>query len=403
MRSPRLAAAVVAAPLLLGGCKIFDDSTDPDTVSMPKSVGMVVLESDFTTSGGFGVDPDTHATSEPIGISWDADPQLRRLVDPSGKEHLFVLGRHLGRLMEIDRTAKPLRDGDARYWSVVDDGADPASANPYDAAYAPDGSLWVTRYFQSSLAILDADGKRTGTVDLKAWADADGRPEMTAITILDGIAYVALARLAATADDPTPGPTAMGSIVVAIDTKTHAVSQAFPSGALPVPTPAARFRHAVFGPPKQLFLSCLGAPMSKLQVAGGIVKLDFEAKTQTLVLDGRALAPASGATFRGFVSGYDVLDDERGFAIVASMETADNPTSVVEFNPSTGTIVSAVWYGRSSFQLFDLAIADDRLLIADRYPYDPAIVVLDASDGATIGRVKTQLPPVELVLIRPQN
>lgn len=364
-----------------------------------------MLASDFTTSGVLSVDPDTHSGRSLASIEWDPDPELRRLVDPSGREHLFVLGRHLGRLMEIGRDGSPVRrqDGSPRYWSVVDEGAEPSSANPFDVAYAPDGSLWVTRYNQTSLVILDADGKRTGTVDLRGWADADGRPEMTAIAIVDGIAYVALARLASTPDDPMPGPTAMGSIIVAVDTSTHAVSQAFPTGALPVPNPVERFRHAVNGPRTQLYLACRGAPLSKVKVPGGLVKLDVAAKTQTLALDGRALTPVQGTTFRGFLSGYEVLDDERGFAIVASMETSDNPTSVVEFNPATGKIVSPVWYAKSSYTLFDLVLADDRLLVADRTDDALAIVVLDATNGSTIGRVPTLLPPVEMVLLRSQK
>jgi hypothetical protein len=413
VRSPRLAPAFrLLAPLALVGCTVFSDPVDPDTTAMPKSVGMIVIESDFQTGAAFAVDPDTHAGSgHDPDILWDPDPQLRRLIDPSGVEHLFVLGRRLGRIMEINRKAEPVTVYDAaahkdviRYWSVVDDGADPSSADPYDAAYAPDGSLWVTRYFQSSLVILDASGKRTGTVDLKAWADADGNPEMTAIAIIGNTAYVALARLGyASKEDTMPGPTAMGSIIVAIDTTTHAVTQAFPSGALPVPTPVERFRHAVYGPATQLFLACRGAPLSLNKVPGGLVRLDFAAKTQTLVLDGRELTPVGGTTFRGFVSGYDVLDDERGFAVIASMESSDNPTSVVEFNPTTGKIVSPVWYGRSTYKLFDLAIADDRLLVADRTDDALAVVVLDASDGTTIGRVTTALPPVEMVLLRPQK
>lgn len=396
-----------ALPLLVAGagCQYFADPVDPDTAAMPRSVGMVVVQSDFTSGGSLTVDPDTHATYEPATIAWDPDPEIRRLIDPSGDEHLFVIGRRFGRLMEIQRDGRfiPRAGSDEpRYWSVVDDGADPASANPYDAAYAPDGTLWVTRYNQPSLVILDANGNRTGTVDLKAFADADGIPEMTAIAILDGVAYVALARLSAAAGETYPGPTAGGSIIVAIDTATRAITQPF-AGPLPVPTPVERFRHAVFGPTTQLFLACRGAPLSKTKVPGGLVQLDFAAKTQRVVLDGSALTPVGAETFRGFVSGYDVLDDERGFAVLASMDDPANPTSVVEFNPTTAKIVSKVWYGRSEYMLFDLAIADDRLLVADRARDNQAIVVLDASDGATLGRVPTRLPPVELVILRSRD
>jgi hypothetical protein len=376
-------------------CSKIYDPQDPATTAIPKGLGLVVVESDFGgTSYVEAIDTDTHAIVGKGGLFVDADPLLRRVVDPGGTEHLFIIGRKNGKLTEIDRAGAALRT-----ISVVDDGADPISADPDDVAIAPDGKLWVTRYLQSTLLVLNADGTRAGTVDLSKLADADGRPEMSAIAIVGGIAYVALARLSPSVGGSDPAPTDYSSIV-SIDTQTQPwIPKLFQI--LPVPTPRERFRHALYGPATDLWISCLGAPRSVPASPGALVKIDVTGKNDPqVVLDGTKLL-LNGKATRGFVNGYEVYDADRGWAVVASIDSPDNPTSVVEFNPTTGQIVSNVWFGRDAFDLWDLALADDRLLVLDRNRQDPAIVVLDASDGSLIEpRITTRLAPVELVVLR---
>jgi hypothetical protein len=390
-------AALAALATANASCSKLYDPQDPATTSMPKGVGLLVVESDFGgTSYVEAIDTETHAIVGKGGLFVDADPLLRRLVDPAGTEHLFIVGRKNGKLTEIDRAGAPLRT-----ISVVDDGLDATSANPYDVAIAPDGKLWVTRYNQPTLLVLNADGTRAGTVDLSTLADPDGRPEMAAIAIVGGIAYVALDRLSPSVGGSDPAPTDYSSIVSIDTTSQPWTAKLFQK--LPVPTPRERFRHAQFGPATDLWISCLGAPRSVPPSPGALIKIDLTGKNDPkVVLDGTQLMLDGKAT-RGFVNGYDVYDDERGWAVIASIESTDNPTSVVEFNPTTGQIVSNVWYGRGTFDLWDIALADDRLLVLDRNRQDPAIVVLDASDGSLIEpRITTRLAAVELVILRSQ-
>ncbi len=364
---------------------------------MPKGVGLLVVESDFTSSYVQAIDSDTHAIVGDKGKFIDRDPELRRLVDAAGTEHIFIVNRATGTLAEVDRAGTRVRT-----ISVVDDGADPSSADPYDVAIAPDGKLWVTRYFQSTLLVLDADGTRAGTVDLSKLADADGRPEMSAIAIVGNVAYVALQRLSPGLGGSDPAPTDYSSIVT-IDTQTTPWIPKF-FQKLPVPTPRERFRRAAYGPATELWISCLGAPRSVPPSPGALVKIDTTGLADPqVILDGTQLM-LNGKATRGFINGYDVYDSERGWAVVASIEDTANPTSVVEFNPTTRQIVTNIWYARGTFDLWDVALADDRLLVLDRNHLDPAIVVLDASDGSLIEpRITTTLPPVELVLLRSQN
>ena len=389
---PSLALVALAC----GSCQAIANAQDPDTAAMPPNVGVVVVESDFQSAAIEAIDTDTHALVTNTGLFVDSDPELRRVLDPAGAEHLYILGRSGGTLTEIDRAGHVQRT-----MSVVDPGAAASSADPYDVAYAPDGTLWITRYNQPTLLVLGTDGSQLGTVDLSALADPDGRPEMAAITIVDGMAYVALDRLAPGVNGNPPAPTDYSSIA-AIDTRTKPW-KAVESQRLPAFTPRERFRHAIYGPPNEFFISCLGAPMSTPPIPGALVKIDVTGHVAPrVVLDGSQLM-LNGKATRGFVNGYDVLDDERGWAVIASIDDPNNTTSVVEFNPTTGDIVTNVWYSRSKFYLWDLALADDRLLVVDRDPVDPTLVVLDASDGSVITpNIPSRLPAVEMVILRSQ-
>src|SRR5262249_44642385 len=74
-------------------------------------------------------------------------------------------------------------------------------SNPHDIAFAAADKAYVTRYERATMMIVDpttgADCARfvRGTVDLAAFADADGLPEMDQAVVIDGKLYVTLQRL----------------------------------------------------------------------------------------------------------------------------------------------------------------------------------------------------------------
>jgi hypothetical protein len=352
---------------------------------LPAGDGIVVVESDWTSGAAEAVDPVTHVATPPnSGLGIDPDPLLRRVVDPAGAEHVFILGRRTGRISEIDRSGKLLRS-----FPVGDDGDFASASNAADLAYAPDGNLWVTRWAKSTLLVLGPDDSRVGTVDLSKLADADGRPEMSAIAIVDGIAYVALERLHADATGSVV-PTEYSS-VAAIDTRQTAGAPAeyvrLPPGAL---NPMMPFRRRHDGPATELWIHCLGAPQAVPPVPGALVKLDLTTGTATMVLDGRP----SGSFFYG----YDIVDAHTGWVVVASLANADNPTALVPFDPSTGEMKPAL-YRRETYMLSDVQVSGNRLFLVDRRSTEPAIVIFDAEKGSIVSKFATRLPAVEMVLL----
>lgn len=384
---PALCAALFSLvyPLAFAdGCKP-EASADPDASILPKHVGLLVTESTFESSEGFveSFDPTTHVRSQHFGTAFDDDPHLRRLTDPrTNQERIFIVGSANGQLTEVDR-----HGGVVSSFSTLDDGAPAGLTDPLDVAIASDGSLWITRYLLPTLLVLEPDGKRRARIDLSKLAPSNGpvsrAPGMSAIAIVEGNAWVALRRL-----DKNSKVSAEPSWLVSIDTSSYAIS---PPIVLPLADPFERFGRRQSSPTPKLWLACIGGPRDVPPTPGGLVEIDLAARSARVIL-----APKDA-----FVNGFDLQDETNGYAILGSLRSADNPTSLVHFDPSTG-VVDATYYSTSLYDLYDVAIVDDLLLVPDRTKEAPGIEVFARSDGAHLGKIATHLPPVELLVLRDQ-
>lgn len=101
-------------------------------------------------------------------------------------------------------------------------------ANPHDAVMV-DGQLWVSLYGRDALEIRDpVSGDVLNTVDLSAFADADGLPEASSLVVLDGLVFVGLQRFDREREWlPLPGR------VVAIDPVSREVVHEWTTGTSP--------------------------------------------------------------------------------------------------------------------------------------------------------------------------
>jgi hypothetical protein len=355
---------------------------DPSAALLPLDVGVFINESSLAYDAAAleVILPGKHERIRTEGFGLDIDMQARHLVDPSGAERIFTLHATQGVIVERDRSGA-MKEG---RWSVFDKGRAPNSANPRDAAFAPDGKLWITRYAQPTLLILDTGDGTTSTIDLGAFADADGKPEMSAIAIVGDTAYVALRRL-----EDGFGTTKNDSQVIAIDTKTR-IPRAFVT--LPAKNPIDRFRQRNGA----LWISCIGGPLSKpADENAALIRIDLATATATKAFDAKAAG--------GFIPAFDIVDDELGYAIVAAF-TEENPTSVVRFNPSRGALLDATpWVRTSGYALWDIGVLPNAelVLVADRSKEAPGLQILSIRDrGAKVGLIPTRLEPTEFFFLR---
>jgi len=381
---------VVAAAAGLHACSpATDEPAGVDTHLLPAGVGLIVVESRYDGTGYLqAIDAHTHGVVDQYGTAYDQDPQLRRWVDPrDSTERIFIVGSTDGFLTQIDRRGHVV----ARY-DVKDASGD--YVDPLDVAIAPDGSLWVTRYKSASILVLEPDGTKRTVVPLDAFTPANATktrtPTMSAISIVHGVAYVALRRL-----DDDSNPTNVSQIISIDTTATPYQPKAWVD--LPVPDPDDHFTLSLDDPPK-LRITCIGGPLSTPPIPGAIVELDLAASPPTVRV------VADGRTTGDFFNAFDVAPDGHWYVVTASESSRDNPTALQPFDPATGQL-DAPWFSKSLYMrgLWQVAVVGDFLLVADRDPASPGIDVFDRTDGAHLGEIATELPPVEFVVVRDQT
>jgi len=393
----RLSNLLVFLTLVTASCNEGLDGaspeSDPNAVVLGKDAGVMIVESSSSLDGAAieSILPGTHRRVRTEGLLLGTDLQVRRLVDAKGGEHIFTVHSDQGLVIERDREGRAL---EGRRYVVYDKARGPSSANPLDVALAADGSVWITRHGERSLLVFAPDGTVRATVDLASFADDDGIPDMSAIAIVGDVAYVALRRL-----EKGFGTRKNVSQIVAIDVNTRTPSLLLD---LPVKDPGARFLRRG----NELWISCIGGPLTKDAVgnpdpdrSAGLVRIDLGARKATVALSAEAA--------KGFVTAFDLVDDHTGYAIVGDF-APDNPTSLVRFDPTTGKLLDASpWARTSGYKLWDVtalttAAGEGLLLVADRTEENPGLRVLSTRDGARVGFIPTRLLPIQQIVLRSQ-
>jgi len=340
---------------------------------LPPGIGILITESSSSLDTGAieSIVATTHARKLVTGFGVEADIQLRAVVDPrTQRRRFFTL--HAARGAVVERTAGGTF---IREWQL---GA--SRSNPQDMALANDGSIWVTQYEETKVAILSEDSDQARAVDLAGYADADGKPDMSAITIVGETAYVALRRLSRGFQPESP------SVLVAVDTGTLAARKVLD---FPARNPWQEFRRRG----DSLWATCIGGPLSQPPVLdAALVRIDLTT--------GAAESVASQQGLNGFVTAFDFLDDRRVVASVAAYESG-NPTAIVVIDV-VARMVTATWMRTADYKLWDVVAIPDHgiVLVANRTETAPGIEVLSAQDGTKLGKVSTRLLPIELVVTR---
>jgi hypothetical protein len=245
------------------------------------------------------------------------------------------------------------------------------------------GKGYVTRYGSRELWVVDPAARgcrrfRTGTIDLSAFADADGIPEMDQMALVDGRLFVTLQRL-----DRRRGfvPTDHSDVAV-IETATDTVAahvtlpgrNAFGDASGLVREPGGR----------RLAISMPGDLYTIGDGGVGWLDVDTLVPSPAFFLDESAVA--------GNVTDFVLVGATVGYAIV---QAKDLRNALWRFDPS-GVAAPAKVLARDGF-LPDVAEAPDGTLwIADQSRPGYGIRVLDPATGLVTKRIDVGLPPFSM-------
>jgi hypothetical protein len=337
--------------------------------------------------------------------------------------HYFVLVRDQGLVLEIDPLSRAITRVVAAY-----DGDEPLP-NPHDVAIDPAGRLWVTRYNLPSLAIIDAAGAHLTKIDLSALSDGDGIPEMEAVTISDGRAYVSMQRLNRSdgsydpvdsgliavldaspphdviATAPLEGRNPFGSLVTGAYVSSPDLQwirdpmnqrPPHPLGPSTIDASALRGSRHLDRPAENLrkgfLLLAVGkGDLRSLSATDGLFLFEPAANRADLLVDENTLG---GSVTRAVFAG-----DAEAYVIVAGAGD-NNPTSVLQVDPSRGSVVRTILAPASGYYYSSLALSGPYLIVADRTPGAAALRFFDRATGAQVAVMTPQLlPPLDLLTI----
>ena len=269
-----------------------------------------------------------------------------------------------------------------------------AGSNPHDVVVvdpgrrgvAP-GKAYVTRYGARDLWIVDPAARgcrrfRLGTIDLAAFADADGLPEMDQMALVGARLFVTLQRLDRTRGFVPTGP----SRLVVIDTTIDAV----------VGEPIVLAGRNAFGDASGIGREpdsgrlAVSTPGDLYTVGdGGIQWVDPD----TLIADPAGFFVTEDQ-LGGNVTDFVLLSATKAYAIV---QRNDLRNALVTFDPSTPASVRTL-FSREAF-LPDVALAPDGMVwMADQSRPSYGIRILDPTldDFVTPRPIDVGLPPFSI-------
>ena len=261
-------------------------------------------------------------------------------------------------------------------------------ANPHDIEIVAPDKAYVTRYDAASLLIVNPqDGAELGEIDLSAFADADGLPEVSQIVRVDERLYLSCQRL----DRNSGWGPADVSYLIVVDLATDTLVDVDPDAegvqgiALSIANPNSM---AVVG--EQI---AVGVVANFGDRAGGVEIVDT-ATNRSL-----GLAVSEG-DLDGDITSMILVDQNRGYAVVTDENFAN---SVRSFELSSGSVGAPLENISGGF-IPSLAVDGDRLIVADRGSFaDPTSAGLkfyDAATGAFLsGPIDTGLPPANIVVL----
>ena len=322
-------------------------------------------------------------------------PDIALGVDPvlsMSQERVFALVRDQNLTYEVDPTTLALTK---KFVTYEDAELSPRmicdrlvkTINPWDAAVDANGRLWVARYDQPTVAIVEPDGSFSGTVDLSAYADTDGLPEASAVHVAGDRAYVAIERLDRCNGWQPAGP----GVIVEIDVATRAVVKSIELGGtnpfgrlVPVPWDSSGNTVAV-------------------ALTGDFFSIDDG--------DVAAIVDLQSGTAKGFgreteldgsVAEVVVAAPDEAYMIVANPDMT-NATSLVRIDPQTGQISGKLLDSRTSsnpgggYCHRGLAVVGEHLLVGSKAPCETGVIVLERQSGQRLGLIPpAKLPPIAI-------
>ena len=349
-----------------------DAGTDTDTEKEePPYTTALVITTDYQTGAYSTIALDSHAVNQDINfINSDAVCHFDPLTGTP-----FVILRLGSDAVDVL---------DSVTFDIVKEYTVGASLNPHDIEVVSDDRAYITRYGSAEMLIVNPmTGTELGIIDLSEYADADGIPEASGMTMLDGKIYTSVSRLERENDWAPAGD----SFILIIDAVTGQVS--------------GNVKLTGTNPLAPEYSEALG----KFVVA--------EPGTYSSLEDGVELLDPTTGTVGGFVITEEALggsvnktlcvSETNCYAIIGVSGDNGSNTHLVSFNPQTGQKTATLTQA-AGWTYGDIALTPNgtELWLADRTTDNAGIRIFDAATNVekTTAPIGVGLPPSGICFTR---
>ncbi len=281
-------------------------------------------------------------------------------------------------------------------YSTMDDADAGATSNPQSLIFASDSKAYIPRFESTRMWIVDPStsteaGFKTGEIDLSAYADADGAPEMTLGVVVDGKLFLLLQRLD---KDDNFAPQTAYLVVINTATNQEIDTESEGSGDLKgIPLPVKNPWNIVYKDGK-IYLNGVGSYASSwagtpADYSGGIVSVDPSTyAVEMLVDDGDDTEHPYGN-----ISGVTVVSASKGY-FISYADWGDN--ALYSFNPTTGAVAEnpiAAFSGKDNISALGVDASGMLWVASNTFAGGGVLTIINPADDSVDQVQKLNLNP----------
>ncbi|GBC59819.1 hypothetical protein DENIS_0760 [Desulfonema ishimotonii] len=337
---------------------------------------------------------DVNPMGGPRSVQNDLLPTISDLGVAGFDRYFYRMERYMGdniTKFDVENPVTPIWQ-----YSTLDDG-ETASSNPHALIFASPEKAYLLRYGTAKAWIVNPSATtaaefKIGELDLSAYADEDGIPEMTSGVIVNGRLFILLARLNRN-DSWAPKQAYIAVFDIATDTEidTGTGNDIGVGGiALPMTNPGTIQYISENG---MIYIGCQGGYESSwsgtpAEYTGGILGLNPMSYALTTVLDDGDDANHP----YGNISGMAVVSPEKGY-FIGYAGYGDN--TLYTFNPTTGAVTGTVAADLENKNIVALSVDQNGYLWAGNGT-DANLTIINPTNDTVDEKVGTNLNPLAL-------
>lgn len=315
-------------------------------------------------------------------------------------KYFYRLGRY-----KMDHITKfDINAPDKPIWQYSVLGADKKSANPYDMIFVSHTKAYVLRYGSAKVWIVNPSATtesafKIGELDLSAYDDGDGAPEMASGIIVDGKLFITMQRWDTSKGyggwNLNQGWIAVFNTQTDTEIQTGKGNQQMKGIPLPAENP-----QGIQYVDQMIYVQCAGSIGNPRKYSGGIVQIHPNTYETTLIWD-------DGNDDHhpyGNITGMSIVSSTQGY-FVGYVGWGDN--TLYEFNPSTGTlkgiVLESLLKGKNIAGMESGVYTDKngRLWVCNAS--DAEIIILNTRNNSLDERVSTELNPQKVIFVETQE